>query len=473
MNELLTTDAYLQRRRWARLGLLYVVLLSFGMVFLGPLLFSTLMSLKVNPLDYPPSLSIPQLNPRNWAQAGRLGREGAGRPLLGGFAPGGEVSFAFEVVLPDSAESETPIDEGNAVAVTIPRRRPGAGLGAVIAIDYAADYAVQRLEVIGRSEIDTDVGGGTLVTYRLRVTYPERPDAPTIDRLPVEIELSPGVLFAAADLAPSRLERRGRIVSYDNVTPGSLGYILHNYVRVFREARSVSSGESLFLRWMVNSGIYAIFRVISNVILASMAGYALARYRFRGRTILFFVVLFAQMVPAQVTFISNYLVIRDGVFGLSRIFGRTTLLNTLAGVIIGGTGPSAFIEAGKVFIMKQFFETIPASTEEAAIIDGASHWQRFALVMFPQARPALGAVAILTFQNAWNDFFWPLVVLTSPEEVKTLPIGLLSFRQTYGSAGDWGLILAGAVLSAVPVVTIFLVFQKYFLQGISLGGSKE
>jgi multiple sugar transport system permease protein len=262
-------------------------------------------------------------------------------------------------------------------------------------------------------------------------------------------------------------------VSYDNITPGSLGYIFHNYRRVFREARSISTGQSLFLQWMINSGIYAFFRVISNVIFATMAGYALARYRFRGRTAVFFLVLFAQMVPAQVTFVSNYLVIRDGVFGLSRLFGYNTLLNTLGGVVLGGAGASAFIEAGKVFIMKQFFETIPQSTEEAAIIDGASHWQRFALVMFPQARPALGAVAILTFQGAWNDFFWPLVVLTSPEDIKTLPIGLLSFRQTYGAAGDWGLILAGAILSALPVVILFVVFQRYFLQGISLGGSKE
>lgn len=470
VRQIVSADYYLQRRRWARLGLLYVVLLGFSLFFLGPLLFSTVMSLKEDPLEYPPSLTIPQLNPRNWSEAGRLGREGAGRPLFGGFAPGAEVTFAFEILLPQDYDRS---GDGPPASATIPRRRPGAGLGAVIAIDYAADWAEMETTVTERRPAPDDTG--TLETWQVTVRYSTDTgsEPPFIERVPLDITLAPDVRFVAADLAPSRLERRGAVVSYDTIVPGSLGYIFHNYVRVFREARSVSNGDSLFLRWMINSGTYAVFRVVSNVIFAAMAGYALARYRFPGRTLVFFLVLFAQMVPAQVTFISNYLVIRDGVFGLSRLFGRDTLLNTMAGVIIGGAGASAFIEAGKVFIMKQFFETIPRSTEEAAIIDGAGHWQRFALVMFPQARPALGAVAILTFQGAWNDFFWPLVVLTSPEEIKTLPIGLLSFRQTYGAAGDWGLILSGAILSAVPVVILFIVFQKYFLQGMSLGGAKE
>jgi multiple sugar transport system permease protein len=94
-------------------------------------------------------------------------------------------------------------------------------------------------------------------------------------------------------------------------------------------------------------------------------------------------------------------------------------------------------------------------------------------VVLPMARPALGTLTILTFHGAWNDFFWPFIVLTSPEQIKTLPIGLLSFRYTYGAIGDWGLILAGAVMSAVPVIVLFVVFQRYFLEGVSFGGGKE
>ena len=174
------------------------------------------------------------------------------------------------------------------------------------------------------------------------------------------------------------------------------------------------------------------------------------------------------MIPGQVNFISNYLVLRDGIFGFSRLWGQATLLNSLSGVILSG-----LVSAGAVFIMKQFFETIPREVEEAAMIDGTTQWERFFRVVMPMARPALGALTILTFQGAWNDFFWPLVVLTTPEDIKTLPIGLLSFRNIYGNTGDWGLILAGAVMSAVPIIILFVVFQKYFLEGVSYGGGKE
>jgi multiple sugar transport system permease protein len=163
---------------------------------------------------------------------------------------------------------------------------------------------------------------------------------------------------------------------------------------------------------------------------------------------------------------------RDGIFGLSKLFGVNTLLNNPIALIVGGAGGSAMIESAKVFIMKQFFESLPVEIEEAAYIDGAGHFSTFFKVMLPISRPALGAVAILTFQGAWNDFFWPMIVLTSPEEVRTLPIGILSFSQISGAAGDWGLILSGAVMSALPVVILFVVFQKYFLQGMSFGGSK-
>ena len=180
-----------------------------------------------------------------------------------------------------------------------------------------------------------------------------------------------------------------------------------------------------------------------------------------------------MMIPGQVTFISNYLVLRDGIFGLTQLFGVQTLLNTIWAVIIGGASGSALVAAAMVFLMKQFFESIPTEVEEAAMIDGANHWQRYWQVVLPMARPALGAVAILTFQGAWNEFFWPFIVLTTPEDIKTLPIGLLSFRQIYGNTGDWGLILAGAILSALPIIILFVVFQRYFLEGVSYGGSKE
>lgn len=198
-----------------------------------------------------------------------------------------------------------------------------------------------------------------------------------------------------------------------------------------------------------------------------MAGFALARLKFRGKNTIFLLMLFSMMIPAQVTFISNYLVLRDGVFGLSRIFGVNTLLNSYSGLIVSG-----LVSASSVFIMKQFFEGLSSSLEEAARIDGASTYQILFRIFLPLAKPALGALTILTIQGVWNEFFWPLVVLTSPQDRFTLTIGLLSFRRMYGVAFDWGPILAGSVISALPLVVLFVVFQRYFVEGISFTGVK-
>lgn len=458
-------DRWLARRRWARAGILYVVMLVFSLALLGPLLFASLSSLKTDPLAYPPRLSTPQLAPANWAAAARLGRQGAGASLWGGFAPGAVVAFELTYFVPDGVEPGPPV-------VVVPRRRPGTGLGAVQQIDYAADHAVVSTVTEVRRErgsltVGDEESSGLVVTYTVTITYPG--EGPTINRLPLDVTApSRDQRFLRSTLPPTRIERRGLVASYDNIAPGALGFVFHNYRRVMDEARSVTTGRSLFLAWTTNSFLVALAKVASTLLFASMAGYALARLRFPGRGLIFMLILFAQMIPGQVIFISNYLVLRDGIFGLSRLWGQSTVLNSLWGVILSG-----LVAAGAVFIMKQFFESIPREVEEAAMLDGASQWQRYANVVLPMARPALGALTILTFQGAWNDFFWPLVVLTTPEDVKTLPIGLLSFRNAYGGAGDWGLILAGAVLSALPIIVLFLVFQRYFLEGVSYGVGKD
>jgi multiple sugar transport system permease protein len=452
------------RRRWARAGIVYTVMLAFAILFMGPLLFAAVSSLKVDPLEYPPSLDIPQLYPRNWAAASRLGAAGSGNAFLGGFAPGAEVPFEITYFVPSDREAVPP-------TVEVARRRPGGGFGAVLQIEYAADYAqVSPVTEVSRQNGTYTIRGeevsGEFITYGFTVTYPG--EGPTVDRLPLDIEAEAGMTYTESTLTASRLERRGRVASFDNVTPGFVGYTFRNFVRVFNEAKSVSTGQSLFANWIANSFIFAFFRIIVTLAVASMAGYALARLSFPGKNIIFVVVLLAQMIPLQVLFISNYLVLNSGIWGLSRLWGQETLLNSLTGLVF-----VTALNAGAVFIMKQFFESIPREVEEAAMIDGTNQWQRFSRVVLPMARPALGALTILTFQGAWNDFFWPFIVLTSPDDIKTLPIGMLTFRQLYGAAGDWGMILAGAILSAIPVIIIFVVFQKYFMEGVSYGGGKE
>lgn len=456
------------RRRWARAGILYTVMLAFAIIFVGPLLFATISSTRTDPLEYPPSLNIPQLSPRNWAAAARLGLAGAGNRWLGGFAPGAEIPFELTYFVREGATAIPPEAE-------VPRRRPGAGLGAILAIQFAADYAeVSEVTEVSRRSgshvIQGEAVEGEFVTYGFTISYPvnTQVEQPTIDRLPLDVTAEPGMIYIDSTLTASRLERRGRVASFDHAAPGVIGYALRNYVRVFNEVRSPSTGNSLFASWIINSFTFAFFRIIVTLLIASMAGYALARLYFPGRNIIFVVVLFSQMIPLQVLFISNYIVLRDGIWGLSRLWGQATLLNSLTGLVF-----VTALNAGAVFIMKQFFESIPREVEEAAMIDGAGQWGRYWRVVLPMARPALGALTIMTFQGAWNDFFWPFIILTTPEDIKTLPIGLLSFRQTYGAVGDWGLILAGAVMSAIPVIIIFIVFQKYFLEGVSYGGGKE
>lgn len=456
------------RRRWARAGLVYLAMLFFAVVFLGPILFAAVSSVKTNPLEYPPTLNIPQLSPANWSAAARLGAAGGGGRWFGGFAPGAEVPFRVTYFVAEGQEPEAP-------EVVVSRRRPG-GLGAAQAIEFAADYAeVSPVREVSRTpgsfSVRGEETGGQFITYEFAVSYPG--DGPEIDTLPLDITAPVGQVYTDATLSPSRLERRGRVASFDTITPGALGYVFRNYVRVFDEVKSVTTGESLFWAWTRNSFVIAITRVLTTLLFASMAGYALARLRFPGRNFVFFAILFSMMIPGQVTFISNYLVLRDGIFGLTQLFGVPTLLNTIWAVIIGGASGSALVAAGMVFLMKQFFESIPNEVEEAAMIDGASHWGRYWRVVLPMARPTLGAVAILSFQGAWNEFFWPFIVLTTPEDIKTLPIGLLTFRNIYGNTGDWGLILAGAILSALPIIILFVVFQRYFLEGVSYGGGKE
>jgi multiple sugar transport system permease protein len=123
-----------------------------------------------------------------------------------------------------------------------------------------------------------------------------------------------------------------------------------------------------------------------------------------------------------------------------------------------------FVASANVLLMKQFFEGFPREIEEAAIVDGASRFQVFCKIVLPNAKPALLVNAILAFQGAWNDFFWPLVLITSPPEALTVQVGLLSLRRSFGGVqGDWGLVLAGAFISIVPVVILFVLFQRHIV----------
>ena len=446
----------LRQRRWANVAAIYGFLLLLSIVFMGPFVFAFLSSLKDNPTEWPPSLVVNQLNPSNWMAAFSLAKQGGGNGFTGGFGPHGEIHFEATYWTAEGQEPAPP-------DVVVARRVQGGAALALRVEHYAADYTeVRELHQVYQELHE----GGLLTTYGF--TLVNTSDL-RFDTVPMDLTVPMRQQFVSGTLTPNRIERLGRAQSWDNVSSGLFPYVLANYARVFRENYSVSTGRKLFGLWIRNSFFLAVTKVLTTLIFASMAGYVLARLKFRGKGAIFGLLLFSMMVPQQVTFISNYLVLRDGIFGLSRLFGVPTLLNTYGGLIISG-----LVGASSVFIMKQFFERLPASLEESARIDGASTYTIFFRIMLPLAKPPLGALTILTFQGVWNEFFWPLVVITSPQDKYPLTLGLLTLQRTYGAASfDWGPILAGTFISALPVLILFVVFQQYFVEGISFSGNKE
>jgi len=211
-------------------------------------------------------------------------------------------------------------------------------------------------------------------------------------------------------------------------------------------------------RLFLNSGAISLTITISNLILASLAGYAFARLRFPGREVLFLVVLATLMIPDQLRLVPVYLIMNG--LGLTRGFGQYIAIVLV--MAIGGAN---------IFLMRQYFLSIPREIEEAARIDGAGFFTTFWRVMLPLATPALSAVAILQFQGAWNAFFWPLILLRD-QNYFTVPLALTFFRTAGGFSTNYPPLMAVVVLSTLPVLILYIFFQRYFVEGIAASGVK-
>lgn len=209
--------------------------------------------------------------------------------------------------------------------------------------------------------------------------------------------------------------------------------------------------NSLFARWIFNALVYAVGAMVLNVVFSAMAGYALGRLNFPGREIIFAVTLAVMMIPSAITLIPKFLVVNT-----------MHLNNTYFALIL-----PAMAQPFSVFIMVQFMKTLPRELEESAMIDGASRFRTFFQVIMPLVKPALTAVAILTFQAAWNDFQWPLVAMGS-QDMYTLPLGLFYFKSAHYT--EYNLLLAGSMFNTIPILFLFFIFQRYFIEG-ALGSS--
>jgi multiple sugar transport system permease protein len=217
-------------------------------------------------------------------------------------------------------------------------------------------------------------------------------------------------------------------------------------------------GEFNFARYTANSALLAVTVTLCNLLLASLGGYAFARLRFPGRELLFMLVLATLMIPDQLRLVPVYLMLID--FPLV----GWNLIGTYQGFVL-----IHVVMATNLFLMRQYFLTIPKDYEEAAKLDGAGYFKTYWKVMLPLAAPALAAVTILQFQGTWNEFFWALIVLQD-EARYTLPIGISTFVGVYNT--QWPELMAASVIAIVPVALAFVVFQRYFIAGVAAAGVK-
>lgn len=206
-----------------------------------------------------------------------------------------------------------------------------------------------------------------------------------------------------------------------------------------------------FGKYLFNSILVGLVTSLLTVITSAMAAYAFARLKFKHRDGIFFIYLATLMVPLQVTIIPLYIILRT----LGWHDSYTALII-----------PPAFTAFG-VFMLRQFFLTIPTEIEEAVKIDGCSRFQIFTTIILPMSKPGLASLAIFTFVNLWKSFFWPLIV-TATDAHKTLPLGLYMFSGQYGT--DWSAMMAATAISIIPGVIFYIIFQRSLVQGISLSG---
>lgn len=260
------------------------------------------------------------------------------------------------------------------------------------------------------------------------------------------------VLYAVVTLIPFLWALSASFKPLTEIVSGGSNFLpqqftLDNYRRIFVQ-------EPLFFRWLLNSVAIAISVTGLNLLFNSMAGYALARLQFRGRRTWFFLILAVLAVPAQVTLIPTFLILKA--------FGW---LNSYQGMII-----PTMVNATFIFMMRQFFINFPRELEEAAELDGLGRFGTFRYIVLPLAKPALAAQAVFVFMGSWNNFLLPIVILFDPE-MFTLPLGLNTFKGQFISY--WNYIMAASMVFTLPALLLYAFFNRYFIESVTFTGTKQ
>jgi len=223
-------------------------------------------------------------------------------------------------------------------------------------------------------------------------------------------------------------------------------FVLDGWVNLFK------AGQPLL--WMFNSGLVSITVTLTNLLFATMAGYAFSKLRFPGRDQIFWIFMASMMIPGELTLIPLYLLVTSVL----------NMGNSYSGLIV-----PHLVSVGSIFLMKQFIQSLPSSLMDAARIDGCGEFRLFWKVVMPLARPGLAVLAIFTFVGQWSSFFWPLLIANDTAH-RVIQVGLATFK--YENTTDYGAMMAGAVLASIPIAILFVSMQKHFLKGITIGGLK-
>jgi len=225
----------------------------------------------------------------------------------------------------------------------------------------------------------------------------------------------------------------------------------HYHEVLFSSSRTARIGRAF-----LNSAIVSVGATLIVVFVSAMAAYPLARMRFAGRDLIFGLLIGSLMIPNAVVLVPQYVLTQ-----------RLGWLSTYQGLIVP---EAAMTFAFGVFLLRQFFLLMPGELEDAARIDGANAWQVFWRIVLPLSQPVLAALAIFTFRSAWNDFLWPLIAVNKPD-MFPLPVALALLRSAY-AAESYGPIMAGAILSAIPLLVVFIVANRRIVEGVRLSGLK-
>ena len=209
-----------------------------------------------------------------------------------------------------------------------------------------------------------------------------------------------------------------------------------------------------FTRYFVNTTLVAVAITLGNLLLASLAGYSLCKFRYFGRGPLFILILSTMMLPLEVTMVPLFLIVK-----------ALNWPNTYEGLIV-----PFLVEGFGVFLMRQYLQSIPNELIEAARIDGASEFRIYAQIVMPLCKPALAALGVFTFREAWDMYIWPLIIVTK-DSLRTLPLGISLFMSSFGTA--WDQLMAVAAIGTLPMILLFFFLQRSFIQGIAISGLKE